>query len=197
MPNWCANNLELHSNNLEKLEEIRKAFCEDKLLQYLVPMPEGLKGQDIDSLPTEEGKKLGQENIAKYGSQDWYYWAFKNWGTKSDVGAEDTDAYENNDYSVEENTDINNDFKYSLKLVFDSAWSPPRGAINTLTNHDIKFKLTYYEGGVGFCGFMSNDDEDDWDLSSGEVTEAPKWIRDEFGIDQHQSRLDDDEEDEE
>ena len=195
MPNWCANNLELHSNNLEKLEEIRKAFCEDKLLQYLVPMPEELKNQNIDSLPTEEGKKLGQENITKYGSQDWYYWAFKNWGTKWDVGAEDTHAYENDDYSVEKNTDINNDFKYSLSLVFDSAWSPPRDAIKTLTNHDVEFKLTYYEGGVGFCGFVSNNDEDDWDLSSGEVTEAPEWIREEFGIDEHQSQLDDDEED--
>ena len=197
MPNWCSNNLELHSNNLEKLEEIREAFCKNELLHYLVPMPEELKNQNIDSLPKEEGKKLEKENIDKYGSPDWYYWAFKNWGTKWDVGGEDSDAYIDDNSSVEENTDVKNDFKYSLSLGFDSAWSPPREAIRTLANHDVEFKLTYYEGGVGFCGFVSNNDEDDWDLSSGEETEAPEWIREEFGIDEHQSQLNDDDEEEE
>ena len=98
MPNWCFNNLLLYSNNEDTLENIRKAFCEDKLLDYLLPMPEGLKNQGIDSLSKEEREALEQKNIEQYGSRDWYYWANKNWGTKWDVGAEDSKAYENHNY---------------------------------------------------------------------------------------------------
>lgn len=47
MPNWCFNNLVLYSNNKDTLESIRKVFCEDKLLDYLVPMPEGLKTKKL------------------------------------------------------------------------------------------------------------------------------------------------------
>ena len=176
MPNWCSNNLELHSENKSKLEELRNEFVNQRLLNYLIPMPEELKKQDTDSLPKEERAKLEKENTTKYGSKDWWYWACKNWGTKWDVGPEGRD---------ESSFPITKDgTKYSMSVEFDSAWSPPRNAINTLTNHAVDFKLTYYEGAVGFCGFISNNDGDDWDLSSGNATEAPQWIRDEFGIDE-------------
>ena len=91
MPNWCSNNLELHSENKSKLQQIRSVFVEQNLLNYLVPMPEGLTNQNIDSLPKEEREKLEEKNMELYGSKDWWYWAFKNWGTKWDVGPEGTD----------------------------------------------------------------------------------------------------------
>lgn len=180
MPNWCFNNLVLYSNNKDTLENIRKAFCENRLLDYLVPMPEGLKNQEIDSLSAEERETLEQKNIEQYGSRDWYYWTNKNWGTKWDVGADDSHAYENNDYGVAENIDMNKDeFKYSLKLSFDSAWGPPREAIEKIRDHDVWFILTYYEGAIGFCGILSSDDQDEWDTS-----EAPEWIKEEFGAEE-------------
>ena len=179
MPNWCFNNLLLYSNNEDTLENIRKAFCEGKLLDYLLPMPEGLKNQEIASLSEKEKERLEQHNIALYGNIDWYYWTNQNWGTKWDVGADDSKAYENNDYGVADNIDMNKDeFKYSMKLSFDSAWGPPREAIEKLRDHDVWFILTYYEGGIGFCGILSSNDEDEWDTS-----EAPEWIREEFGND--------------
>jgi hypothetical protein len=177
MPNWCYNNLSVYSDNKEKLEEVRKAFCEDKLLDYLVPMPEELKNQGFDSLSEKEQERLEQHNIALYGSRDWFYWTNRNWGTKWDVGAEDSKALESNDYAVLENIDISKDFKYFLKLSFDSAWGPPREAIQKLHDHDAEFVLTYYEGGIGFCGILSSNDEDEWDTS-----EAPEWMQEEFGI---------------
>ena len=178
MPNWCFNDLLLYSNNEDTLENIRKEFCENKLLDYLLPMPEGLKNQEIASLSEKEKERLEQHNIALYGSIDWYYWTNKNWGTKWDVGADDPKAYENNDYGVADNIDMNKDeFKYSMKLSFDSAWGPPREAIEKLRDHDVWFILTYYEGGIGFCGILSSNDEDEWDTS-----EAPEWIREEFGM---------------
>jgi hypothetical protein len=64
MPNWCYNNLSVYSDNKEKLEEVRKAFCEDRLLDYLVPMPEDLKNQGFDSLSEKEQERLEQHNIA-------------------------------------------------------------------------------------------------------------------------------------
>jgi hypothetical protein len=190
MPNWCSNNLLLYSNNEDTLENIRKAFCEDKLLDYLIPMPEGLKNQEIASLSEKEKEKLEQHNLALYGSIDWYYWTNKNWGTKWDVGADDPKAYENNDYGVADNIDMNKDeFKYSMKLSFDSAWGPPREAIEKLRDHDVWFILTYYEAGIGFCGILSSNDEDEWDTS-----EAPEWMQEEFGIEPEE---DDDENDKE
>lgn len=190
MPNWCFNNLLLYSNNEDTLENIRKAFCEDRLLDYLVPMPSGLKNQGIDSLSEEEREALEQKNIEQYGSRDWYYWANQNWGTKWDVGAEDSKAYENHDYGVADNIDMNKDeFKYSMKLSFDSAWGPPREAIQKLRDHDVWFILTYYEGGIGFCGILSSNDKDEWDTS-----EAPEWIREEFGIEPEEDN-DDEEKD--
>ena len=190
MPNWCSNNLLLYSNNIDTLENIRKAFCEDKLLDYLLPMPEGLKNQEIALLSEEEKEKLEQHNLALYGSIDWYYWTNKNWGTKWDVGADDPKAYEKNDYGVAENIDMNKDeFKYSMKLSFDSAWGPPCEAIRKLHDHDVWFILTYYEAAMGFCGILSSNDEDEWDTS-----EAPEWMQEEFGIEPEE---DDDENDKE
>ena len=104
-------------------------------LSRIIPIPEELVNS---SSPFAGDTPAGKALIAVHGAADWYTWCIKNWGTKWDIDA----------YSEEPS---NNEIVYE----FDSAWSPPIKAIETLSKlfpSSLQFKLVYCETGVGFAG---------------------------------------------
>jgi len=179
MPNWCENVLEMTCSSKQTLETLQNAFMNNKLLDYLVPMPEGLKDPDEYFAEPEERSRIEEENIKKYGFRDWWHWAVENWGTKWDVSPSGENE---NDYPIT----ANNDGTFSLWINFDSAWAPPTEALRKLADHGVKFRNMYYEGGVGFCGYTTNEngymDEGSYMLDE-EHEDIPEVILETFCID--------------
>jgi hypothetical protein len=89
------------------------------------------KGYILASLPLTI--KMQKDYLKRFGSDNWYDWACKNWGTK-------WGAY---DCSWNKQT-----------LSFYTAWSPPMPVIEALSKMFPKatFVLQYADEGCGFCG---------------------------------------------
>jgi hypothetical protein len=80
---------------------------------------------------------------------DWDYGtAIDTWGTKWDVNIEGL-LYEEL-----------SDGRAMIHGWFESAWAPPREAMNTFceTNEDVYVCLSYFEPGIGFLGIWDNKD---------------------------------------
>ena len=98
-----------------------------ELVEYL--KTEGFSFDKIKPMPPE----LRQ-------TEDWYDWAVSNWGTKWDL---------------DENPVLPDSFQEKeISFWFSTAWSPPMGAIEALSEKfpDDHFLLQYLEMGMGFCG---------------------------------------------
>ena len=81
---------------------------------------------------------------------DWYSANIEAWGTKWDVG----DNSGNGEVSQTE------DGKWLFSASFDSAWSPPTNAYQTLVDNGIDLLAYYYEPGMQFCGKFDSEDGD-------------------------------------
>ncbi len=139
MPNWCLNSLRVSGSDLSAF---RKWLGEDGFkLNKILPLPAELEGTTSPNRDSnsESAKALRQ----KYGADNWYDWNIQNWGTKWDVDAE-----------LE-------DFGGWLFITFDSAWSPPAGAIIALGKMfpNLTFTLHYHESGCCFAGVLTVEDD--------------------------------------
>lgn len=74
----------------------------------------------------------------KYGVDNWYDWANKNWGTK--WGTYDSELV--------------NDDEYLLEYEFSSAWVPPINGLTKVSKDypNLNFILKYEEEGEGYIG---------------------------------------------
>lgn len=144
MPNWCENSLD-SSISLEKYINKDEEFDFD----LIKPMPKILRelpSIGFNKRRVEELREKG--DIVKYndyhiykvtkkltGSEDWYEWSVKNWGTKWNA---DT-------YFISEDKKC---------VSFVTAWGPPLGVIDELIRLHPKeyFLLEYAEPGTGFSG---------------------------------------------
>ena len=116
MPNWCNNQITITGPNsvIDKIEKIVDEKQETQgLLQFMYPMPEGLKDTTADM--TED-----KEMIKKYGYSDWYGWATNEWGTKWEV----CEFYGVDRQYLTETSEGES----TISFAFDSAWAPPVGA---------------------------------------------------------------------
>lgn len=138
MPNWCDNTLELNHNDPAMIERAKKAFLEGKLLSEFVPVPKDLDITAGFASNDSELQKLYAQNKKKHGYAHWYDFCVAEWGTKWDVGGDDEI--------------IVNETPNSLKLSFQSAWSPPTDAYYKMLDLGFSIKAYYYEGGCAFCG---------------------------------------------
>lgn len=184
IPNWCENRLtitgdmaelkRLKKNAVFKYKKVEKG--EDKentfSIAKLYPMPKEFAGGSspahivaekdyeaelakwkIESKKAKKDdryfhtgkpitKKMSEEYKKKYGAEDWYMWAIKHWGTKWDTRCSSQNTEE--------------DFKTTKELNydFDTAWSPPCGALVVIskTYPKLTFELNYCESGMGFSG---------------------------------------------
>jgi len=177
MPNWCNNTVEITHDDPAKIKELVDAVNAGKFLNYACPMPEDLQivagraGAD-DSPEQKALVEAETRNLATHGYKTWYDFCVNEWGTKWDVDAIET---------IELEGDVDH-----VTFGFDSAWSPPTGAMEHLMDKGFRVVLYYYEPGMAFCGIWDNGDDDCYDItsmSSSHVVDAiPEALDEMFGI---------------
>lgn len=94
-----------------------------------------------------------QRNMDETGFRTWYDWCMANWGVKWD--ASDVEVA-----SVTEESGLTD-----LTISFRTPWGPPSEGMATISRRfpDIRFRLEYFECGMGFKGVQV--------YESGEVVE--------------------------
>ena len=178
MPNWCENYMNLEvptkheadiieavlSQNVEVYENFRLAndgydlpiFGDNHmgLLGYLMPEPD-YSDRDKDVSEDEPASTF----------PDWYSWRCSNWGTKWEVDIQDWHREDNEDGTV------------TFNFHFDSAWSPPIGVYETISDREgWKVYATYFEGGSSFFGYFQDGEDYCYDIATRHTTEAPEWL---------------------
>ena len=177
MPNWCNNTVEIGHSDPAKIKELVTAVNEGKFLNYSKPVPEALQivagrvGDDNDPKQIALQEQT-MHNLSTYGYANWYDWCVNEWGTKWDVDAIET---------IELEGDVDH-----ITFGFDSAWSPPTGAMAYLVDKGFTVKLYYYEPGMAFAGVWENGDDDYYELGGMSSKEAqanlPPELDEMFGI---------------
>ena len=174
MPNWCNNSVEIYHADPAMIERVRKGFNDGGLFSELIPCPQELT--DTVSGSMGEDKRAEHEaqqaaNVEKYGYPNWYDFCVNEWGTKWDVGADGNPAQ---------------DIPGGLMLGFDSAWSPPIGAYEKLTDLGFRIRAMYYEPGMAFAGVWEEGHDDYYDYggldSAGIADTLPVELDEAFGI---------------
>ena len=174
MPNWCNNSVEIYHADPAMIERVRKGFNDGGLFSELIPCPQELT--DTVSGSMGEDKRAEHEaqqaaNVEKYGYANWYDFCVNEWGTKWDVGADGNPAQ---------------DIPGGLMLGFDSAWSPPIGAYEKLTDMGFRIRAMYYEPGMAFAGIWEEGSDDYYDYggldSAGIADTLPVELDEAFGI---------------
>lgn len=85
------------------------------------------------------------ETFVPFPNGEWDYgWAVHHWGTKWDAS----------------NMDIQSDDPADIAISFDTAWGPPIGFYNKMTELGFEVDATYYEEGMQFAGHYSSEDGD-------------------------------------
>lgn len=176
MPNWCDNTLILRHDDPKMIVRAVRAFKKGEFLNEFVPVPASLKETIAGSYGDgEEQAKLEAAtayNKSTYGYGNWYDFCIGEWGTKWDVGG--------NDGSVDQ-LDAN-----SVRLIFQSAWSPPTDAYRKLEDLGFTIDAKYYEPGVAFTGWFFDGSDETYDLSNLSADqveeEIPQELDEEFGI---------------
>ena len=146
MPNWCNNQMTISHSNPEMMAKAIKAWNEGNFLKTLVPPPDGLDGADL------------------------YNWKVANWGTKWDIG-----YCGDLDNKIAEK-DLDNNVPLDFCVGFDSAWSPPVNAYETLHTMGFDIEAYWCESGMCFAGEFSDGFAIDYDWN-----ELPTVIEDIFG----------------
>jgi hypothetical protein len=132
-----------------------------------------------------EGFKRGEffQTLVPPPHNEWNYdWCVNNWGTKWDVGGD-------SDPVVESDT--------AASFYFDSAWSPPTTAYDSMVEQGFRVHGMYYESGMCFAGIYDNGDDDYYEFSgqnSSEVADMlPTELDEGFGISETMAEFEDEE----
>jgi hypothetical protein len=174
MPNWCNNSVELYHSDPAMIERARTAFNDGRLLDEFIPVPKDLHIVAGCVGDPDEQKKLEEDtarNLATYGYGNWYDFCVGEWGTKWDIGADGNPAQ---------------DIPGGLMLGFESAWAPPVGAYEKLTEMGFSIRAMYYEPGMAFAGIWEDGNDDFYEYggldSAGIAEELPEVLDEAFGI---------------
>jgi len=179
VPNHCSNSLSATGPDAPAFFAAVDAAPDHDFIEALIPMPAALReiqtggctidGERVTEWTTDaDGKnhkitELDRQHIMDlHGTCDWYEWARTHYGTKWGC------------YSVDFNKDA---------ILFDSAWSPPIPAIETISEMypNATFTLAYAEGGSCYWGttviqngaIIDTDESDEfWDDMAEETGDA-------------------------
>ena len=173
MPNWCNNFLELEHEDPSMIDRAKKAYAEGKLLEEFVPVPASLHivagSVGAKGSPEQMALEAQEEaNREAHGYATWYDFCVNEWGTKWDVGGDDSFC------------DVNG--PNAVTLVFDSAWSPPINAMEKFIDLGFKVTLYYYESGMCFAGVFNENGDDYYELGEMSADEVEKEIPEELDI---------------
>jgi hypothetical protein len=142
------------------MKRVVRGYNRNGLLREFIPIPKELTDtvsgnvgskESYDQRLLEEKQKLNREF---FGYTDWYSFCVGEWGTKWDIGHGDG-------YDKLTLKDIKNN---TIRIGFDSAWSPPIEAYQKLCDMGFSISAMYYEGGMGFCGRWEDGSEEFYDI---------------------------------
>jgi hypothetical protein len=145
------------------IERVRTAFNDGRLLAEFIPIPQSLRIVAGCVGDPDEQKKLEEDtarNREVHGYGNWYDYCVNEWGTKWDVGADGNPAQ---------------DIPGGLMLGFESAWAPPCGAYEKLTEQGFRIRAMYFEPGMAFAGVWEDGFDDYYEyggMSSTEIAET-------------------------
>lgn len=165
MPNWCDNYVVIKSEDKGYLQMLYNSLRKDdpEFLPVLRPVPVGKKTWCNWDGSGDVTKKLD-------GEYDWD-WCITHWGTKWDIDVNNA-SYDGNE----------------LHISFSSAWSPPVEALQyAAEKHRFTFEHSYYEGGMMFVGYATEDADDCYSYTYDKhpSEEVPEFLLDEFPWIQH------------
>lgn len=166
MPNWCSNSVVISHSDPAKIRFLSEAFANNKLFQSVIPIPAELLNEELNTYGGPEGEadlrnKLRQDAQAATGYPSDYEFCVHRWGTKWDVGEGDGSV---------QSIDSNNG---SLHMHFETAWAPPVGIYEELSEQGYDVSAYYYEPGMSFCGSWTTDHGDDY----YEIVGDSNWVR--------------------
>ena len=168
MPNWCSNTLTISHKDKTMMKRVVRGYNRNGLLREFIPIPKELTDtvsgtvgskESYDQRLLEEKQKLNREF---FGYTDWYSFCVGEWGTKWDIGH--GDGYEKLTLK-----DIKNN---TVRIGFDSAWSPPIEAYQKLYDMGFSIRAMFYEGGCCFCGIWEDGEEESYDIKGNS-----KWVK--------------------
>lgn len=106
------------------------------------------------------------ETFFPFPNGEWDYgWCVENWGTKWEANILDPSYVEIEDY----------DGQKGVPVAFDTAWGPPTGFYDKMTDLGFEVDATYYEEGMQFAGRYTSDNGD---YSVEYNFEDPDWRED-------------------
>jgi len=140
MPNYCSNYVEVRHADRRKIVELRRAFRQGRMLDYICPVPKDLTdtvaGSFGDDAQQAALEAQTARNVEKYGYGNWYDYCVSEWGTKWDCGERGGDTV----------------YADKLGLNFESAWAPPIAAYEKMIEQGYEITAYYYEPGMAFVG---------------------------------------------
>jgi hypothetical protein len=160
MPNWCSNYISVRGRRQEAVQKLADAFDAGEFCNAVIPCPEELcrDGASTQGGPNADAyDQIRAENKAKHGYDNWYDFNVANWGTKWDI-------------TVSSECERDED-GLSFSGHFDTAWSPPMGIVERLTQQGYDVTLYYYESGMGYVGKYEDGVDDCYELG-GETSET-------------------------
>mgnify|MGYP000459042018 FL=1 len=147
MPNWCSNEVQIDGTKEDIAKFKEECFTDHKgesVLDFSKILPE----PDYDKPKKDGTHNDGVQTELHSVMPDWWTWRNDNWGTKWNlVPTHDGDltAY----LTVEDGEDV-------IQLEFDTAWSPPNGIYEAITEkyQDLSINWFYREDGVQMAGWL-------------------------------------------
>lgn len=149
MPNWCENSLYISHEDSKMIEKLTTAWDQNKFFGTIFPEPDYNKVKVKPMFPEIKGN-----NDPVSPESAWWDWRVRNWGTKWEIAS--------NDY---EKPTVDSDGK-SMKVYFSTAWSPPTGIYDRLSNDGYSVDAYYYEGGCAFCGRYVDGYDETYEIQS-------------------------------
>ena len=210
MPNWCSNILHVTGNS-KLILQLANGAKEGNFFNTIIPMPLSVRDTVSGSLGDAKLNEINQKkiarNIEKYGAGTWYDFANQNWGTKWDISPnEEFEIYDESGNSVElevlkeEAGKIMSDDnkKITLNISFDTAWGPPTGIYDELSEmEDVQIEAYFYEPGMSFVGeYTSDGGEVSYqipDNSDDVESEIPDYLDEMFAISENMSMWEEEE----
>ena len=158
MPNWVYNSL-LVEGSKEDISKVKSQLSapfvrqheqwnpdngkmEKKYFTYTNPVFAFwniVKPTNLEAYNQQSDHSLPMEQQLLFQGDNWYDWNVRHWGTKWDVSVVDDEKYPETELMEETET--------SLAYRFNTAWSPPLPAIETLSSQypNLEFNLSYEE----------------------------------------------------
>lgn len=72
----------------------------------------------------------------------------------------------------------------AIILNFDSKWSPPIDTYNKLQERGFEIQASYFEGGVGICGYYNAGQQEEFSINDGDYSYVPKELIERHAIDE-------------